>query len=591
MTLIAKNQTAGALPLSQLPVPDNEIPASGQVTLTDYAVLNEIQADAELLAHITAGDCILNDGSQDLTQAQSLASASTVMATQSGTALMEAVVDAKGDLLAATAADTVDRLAVGTDTFVLTADSTEPTGVKWAAASGSGTLDHAALTSNLTWTTSGHTGAASNLAGFTAGGAADELTATEARTLLNVEDGADITDATNVAAAGAVMEALADAKGDLFVATGADAIARLPVGANRQILRADSTQAEGVIWISEELAVYADYYDAGTTNVGTSPTTLGLDTSRQSNSAFVLSSDTVTVQAGGGGDYFIRYDVTFGETDSSNRECECWMEINGTEVPATRSVFSHWDEHGLITDNTAGRSAIVTLADSDVVRLRGDVTNGSSGYTTDTGGVSLQIMSIGANGPAGPQGPAGSGSTINIEEDGAAVSGGPHDTLNFIGMEATDAGSGTAGVKNVYGSEYQSVVDRTYRSVTSTSWFTAHTFTTSSLPAGTYRIEWNYVWSYNASNTDFRCRVQLDNSIELYEQTDGGAGAYDRHQQEPKDRDGTGDGGTDQRYVTSFWADKTLSAGTHQVDIDISGQGGAVTASIHLSSIAVYRVS
>jgi len=569
MTVIAKNQTAGALVLNQLPVPDNEIPASGQVTLTDYAALNEIQDDVELLAHITSGDCILNDGTDDLTQAESLAMASTVSATQSGTAVMESLVDAKGDLLAATAADIVDRLAVGADTFVLTADSAEATGVKWAAASGSGTLDHAALTSNLTWTTSGHTGAASNLAGFTAGGAADELTATEARTLLNVEDGADVTDATNVAAAGAVMEALADAKGDLFVATGADAIARLPVGANRQILRADSTQAEGVIWISEELAVYADYYDAGTTDVGTSPTTLGLDTSRQSNSAFVLSSDTVT----------------------DNRECECWMEINGTEVPATRSVFSHWSEHSLLTDNTAGRSAIITLADSDVIRLRGDVTNGSSGYTTDTGGVSLQIMSIGANGPAGPQGPAGSGSTINVEEDGAAVSGGPHDTLNFIGMEATDAGSGTADVKNVYGSEYQSVVDRTYRSVTSTSWFTAHTFTTSSLPAGTYRIEWNYVWSYNASNSDFRCRVQLDNSIELYEQTDGGAGAYDRHQQEPKDRDGTGDGGTDQRYVTSFWADKTLSAGTHQVDIDISGQSGSVIASIHLSSIAVYRVA
>ena len=43
------------------------------------------------------------------------------------------IVDAKGDLIAATAADAVSRLAVGSNTYVLTADSTEATGLKWAA--------------------------------------------------------------------------------------------------------------------------------------------------------------------------------------------------------------------------------------------------------------------------------------------------------------------------------------------------------------------------------------------------------------------------------------------------------------------------
>ena len=55
-------------------------------------------------------------------------------------AIQNAIVDAKGDLIAATAADTPARLAVGTNGQILTADSTAATGLAWAtpAASASG---------------------------------------------------------------------------------------------------------------------------------------------------------------------------------------------------------------------------------------------------------------------------------------------------------------------------------------------------------------------------------------------------------------------------------------------------------------------
>ena len=62
----------------------------------------------------------------------------TTVFTNAGAAIAKATVDAKGDLIAGTADNTVARLAVGTNGHTLVADSAEATGLKWAAPAGGG---------------------------------------------------------------------------------------------------------------------------------------------------------------------------------------------------------------------------------------------------------------------------------------------------------------------------------------------------------------------------------------------------------------------------------------------------------------------
>ena len=62
--------------------------------------------------------------------------------TEAGLLVPKSLIDAKGDLIVGSAADTVGRLAPGTDGHVLTLDSAQSLGVKWAAAAGGSGTDY-----------------------------------------------------------------------------------------------------------------------------------------------------------------------------------------------------------------------------------------------------------------------------------------------------------------------------------------------------------------------------------------------------------------------------------------------------------------
>jgi len=63
-----------------------------------------------------------------------------------------------------------------------------------------------------------------------------------------IEANADVTDATNVNAAGAVMNSDLDTKGEILVGDGSGDPTALPVGQNGYILTADSSEATGIKW-------------------------------------------------------------------------------------------------------------------------------------------------------------------------------------------------------------------------------------------------------------------------------------------------------------------------------------------------------
>ena len=103
--------------------------------------------DDRYLGAKTSDPTVDNDGNPLITGALYFNSVSNAMKVYNGSTwdlvapdtssfISKTIVDAKGDLIAGTAADTVARVAVGTDGWVLTADSTQTPGMKWAAVSG-----------------------------------------------------------------------------------------------------------------------------------------------------------------------------------------------------------------------------------------------------------------------------------------------------------------------------------------------------------------------------------------------------------------------------------------------------------------------
>lgn len=284
----------------------------------------------------------------------------------------------KADLISSNGTNNV-RLAVGTDGFVLTADSAQATGLKWSAVSGTGTVTSVALTvpgflsvAGSPVTTSGTLAvslatqtANTVFAGPAAGGAATPtfrtLVAADIPAISLTTGVSGILPIANGGTGQSTQTTAFNAlspittKGDLISSDGTNNV-RLPVGSNGQVLQADSTQTAGVKWAAST---------SGIPNVQADPSpTLGGPLNLAAYNVLVNSSQFITGAAGA----FALTDTTANATFSIQFSTYPYLNftLTGAQTNAALSILDLSIAKGytleyLIFDPTTNNHRIGTL--------------------------------------------------------------------------------------------------------------------------------------------------------------------------------------------------------------------------------------
>lgn len=230
-------------------------------------------------------------------------------------------------------------------------------------------------------------------------------------------------------------------------------------------------------------------------------------------------------------------DISLGETDSAyvshpDKESltnSSWIDIPGTTLQITTKILGHIAAWGLTVVTSSGGAGgteaefrlVIDAQNSDPVvsepyddlerplpvffRTNTKLVAGSYTVkmqwrriygTSIVYGEDSQILAISLTSPKGDKGDTGSGSSIDIEDEGSPVTGTPHSILNFKGngVTVTNAGSGVADVEIDSGSGAANVASGSSEGTsgtTSTDFQLKLRVTTPSLIDGVrYRIDW-----------------------------------------------------------------------------------------------------
>jgi len=163
------------------------------------------------------------------------------------------------------------------------------------------------------------------------------------------------------------MATAIDAKGDLVAGTGADAFAKLTVGANNTVLTADSAEATGLKWATPAASGFVGCRVYNTTNQNLTNnvyTAINFNSENFDTDSFhstVTNTSRITIPSGKGGYYQFRGAIYFSTGSASGVKGVVLQKNGGT------ALFS-MDISGQSTQ-TLQSSSIVNLVATDYVEL------------------------------------------------------------------------------------------------------------------------------------------------------------------------------------------------------------------------------
>ena len=154
-------------------------------------------------------------------------------------------------------------------------------------------------------------------------------------------------------------------------------------------------------------------------------------------------------------------------------------------------------------------------------------------------------------------------------------------TVNGQALVATTGGvMSWAALNGTFGDGYHYQENTTLQTTTNNTYVEYMKLTTAALAAGTYAIGWSAIWNYSDSGDSIFYRVQVDDSVNLIDPSNGGE-AVERPT----------NGASVPRHVRSGFRNITLGAGVHTVDIDFKTADGVDTARMYFGNIELWRVA
>lgn len=141
--------------------------------------------------------------------------------------------------------------------------------------------------------------------------------------------------------------------------------------------------------------------------------------------------------------------------------------------------------------------------------------------------------------------------------------------------------SNLGAIATVFGTNYQSIesLSETTNSTTTPQQKLRLNFTGAN-PGEKYLVFFGYNWNHDDDKSDFIASITQKNETVKYS-----------HQQEPKDKDGTGPGGSAQKQIAGAHFEVTISDNSDYVEIKFWSEVGGKASTIWNTRMSAWRVS